>query len=144
MRVKKPEKKKETRGRKKISIDWEKAAKLASYMCTAKEIGYILGVAADTLNYRCKTEQSCNLEDFLAKNQSTSLASLRVQQFAAAKKGSIQMMIWLGKQYLGQRDQISQNIDQTTTYTELQSMSDKEIKNRIKGIEKKLRANAKK
>ena len=44
-------------------------------------------------------------------------ASLRRMQYVAAKKGNATMQIWLGKQYLGQKDkqeiEHSGEIDQT-------------------------------
>ena len=37
--------------------------------------------------------------------------SLRHWQFNAARGGNIQMLIWLGKQYLGQRDTVEKKIE---------------------------------
>ena len=37
--------------------------------------------------------------------------SLRHWQMNAAKSGNVQMLIWLGKQYLGQRDAVEEKIE---------------------------------
>ena len=45
-----------------------------------------------------------NFSDFLEKHQSEGKASLRKAQFNNALAGNATMQIWLGKQFLGQRD----------------------------------------
>jgi hypothetical protein len=77
-------------------IDPEKVRLLASAFCTNEEIAAKLEVSADTLTRR--------YADALKEGRDTAKGSLRVLQFQAAKRGSVPMLIWLGKQYLGQSD----------------------------------------
>ena len=42
------------RGRKKIAIDYEKAEKLASILCTQSEIASVLGVSLPVLEHEIK------------------------------------------------------------------------------------------
>jgi len=99
------------RGRKPIEIDYDMAEKYSSIMCTQSEIASLLGVSLSTLEHD---------PEFLRihkKGMDKGKSSLRRMQYSAAKDGNITMQIWLGKQYLGQRDkqdvEHSGEIDQT-------------------------------
>ena len=99
------------RGRKPIEIDYDMAEKYSSIMCTQSEIASLLGVSLSTLEHD---------PEFLRihkKGMESGRASLRRMQYVAAKKGNATMQIWLGKQYLGQKDkqeiEHSGEIDQT-------------------------------
>ena len=99
------------RGRKPIEIDYDKAEKLAAIMCTQSEIASVLGVSLSVL------EHDPEFQRVHKKGMEQGKASLRRMQYSAAKDGNITMQIWLGKQYLGQRDkqdvEHSGEIDQT-------------------------------
>jgi hypothetical protein len=86
------------RGRKPIEIDYDKAEKLAAIMCTQSEIASVLGVSLSVL------EHDPEFQRVHKKGMEHGKASLRRMQYSAAKDGNITMQIWLGKQYLGQRD----------------------------------------
>ena len=73
---------------------------LSKYMCTDEEIAAEMDVTVDTLH------NARNEPIFLEckeKGQSRGKASLRRNQFKLAEK-SATMAIYLGKQYLGQKD----------------------------------------
>lgn len=79
-------------------IDYEACEKLARIMCTQSEIAEVLGVSLSTLEHD---------KEFLRihkKGQENGRASLRRMQYKGAEAGNPTMLIWLGKQYLGQRD----------------------------------------
>ena len=86
------------RGRKKIEIDYEKAEKLASIMCTQSEIASVLGVSVALL------EHNPEFIRIHKKGMEHGRASLRRMQYTAANSGNATMQIWLGKQYLSQKD----------------------------------------
>ena len=92
------------RGRPKIPIDYEKAEKLASRMCSYDEIASILGVNASTL------ERDPEFVRHHKKGMDSGRGILRSKQFELAISGNATMRIWLGKQYLGQRDKSDQEI----------------------------------
>jgi hypothetical protein len=70
--------------------------------CTDKEIAHCLGVHEATLIRRKK--QDSEFAETLERARSTGRMSLRRKQFEKANAGSDTMLIWLGKQLLGQRD----------------------------------------
>lgn len=105
MTKKKPVEELKKRGRKKIPIDYEKAEKLASIMCTQSEIASVLNVSLSVL------EHDPEFQRIHKKGMEQGKASLRRMQYTAANSGNTTMQIWLGKQYLGQRDK--QDIEHT-------------------------------
>lgn len=82
--------------------------KLASYMCTDEEIASVLGVSADVLT------NSKNIETFSEckkKGMENGKASLRRKQYEVAMNGNCTMLVWLGKQYLGQKEQVNAEVN---------------------------------
>lgn len=93
-------------GRPKKNIDPEVVEKLASIMCTMNEIATFVGCSVDTLERR--------FADVIKRGQEKGRTSLRRFQYLAAEKGNTTMLIWLGKQWLNQKDK--QEIEQTTQH----------------------------
>lgn len=101
-------------GRPRAVIDYEKIDSLAGIFCTSDEIVAFLGVSHDTIERRIKSDYGVSFADYIKqKQQGTGKPSLRRMQYLAAKKGSVAMLIWLGKQYLGQKDQIVEIMQDT-------------------------------
>jgi hypothetical protein len=83
-------------GRRKKEIDPEKVRKLATAGLTVEEIAALLDCGKRTLETRfCAAIK----EGRLRKN-----ACLKRKQFQVAMHGSVPMLIWLGKNDLGQAD----------------------------------------
>ena len=89
---------------KKIEIDWPTVDKLCQLQCTGEEIASVLGCSYDTLERRVKEEHTMKCAEYIRQKAMGGRASLRRKQWAAADKGNVTMLIWLGKQYLGQKD----------------------------------------
>jgi len=85
-------------GRPKKVIDYEAAEKLAYLHCTQEEMASFLGVSTDTLR---RDPVFC---DIYKKGMDNGRTSLRRLQWKQAEEGNTTMLIWLGKQILGQRD----------------------------------------
>lgn len=83
-------------GRDKTVIPPEEVFKLASIGCKDIEIADWFGVDNNTLRYNFSAE--------LVKGREHLKQSLRRAQLEVALKGNAVMLIWLGKQYLGQTD----------------------------------------
>lgn len=103
-----------TRGRpRKVLNDLGKEIirKLASFMCTEEEIAGFLGCTVEAL------KAPCNQADFLEclkVGRESGKTSLRMAQFKLAKSSSA-MAIFLGKQYLGQKDNVEDEAEKTAT-----------------------------
>lgn len=84
-------------GRPKKPIDYVQVEKLASIMCTQEEIAANLDIDVRTL---LRDEKFCQI---YKKGLETGKSSLRRKQYLMSETNPT-MAIWLGKQYLGQRD----------------------------------------
>lgn len=82
--------------RPKKEIDEELLLKLAQLHCSMTEMADILGVSKDLLNRRFKS--------IIDKGKSQTKMKLRRKQIEVAMSGNHTMLIWLGKNMLGQSD----------------------------------------
>ena len=109
--------------RPKKEIDYEAVEKLASIQCTQEEIASFLNLSVRTLQ---RDDEFCRL---YKKGQENGKMSLRRIQFKLAEKNT-SMAIFLGKQYLGQKDIIeTDNSKEISKVEELLSKIEKEAKN---------------
>ncbi len=101
---KKATKKKASRGkgRPMVQLDLEQVETLAGIQCTDYEIALVMGVSAKTIERR-KASDPAFLSAY-EKGRCGGRMSLRKWQFESAKGRNTTMLIWLGKQYLGQSD----------------------------------------
>lgn len=98
-------------GRPQIKIDKTAFEKLCSLQCTKEEICGVLGITEKTLDRFCKREYKQSFSQVFKEKRQIGKMSLRRSQFKLAEKNAT-MAIWLGKQYLDQRDRdISDAID---------------------------------
>lgn len=101
--------------RPKIQIDYVTVEKLANIQCTQEEIANFLGISVRTLQ---RDDEFCRI---YKKGQDNGKMSLRRMQYKLAEKNA-SMAIWLGKQYLGQRDIIDVSGEQTARVTIVNSL----------------------
>mgnify|MGYP007083454290 CR=1 FL=1 len=82
--------------RPKADIDKKEVEKLASYGCTNTEIADFFGVTEGTIRK--------GYSEIITKGKSELKQRLRKAQIEHALKGNATLLIWLGKQILGQTD----------------------------------------
>lgn len=93
------------KGRFGNNIDKDNFEKLCSILCTEQEICGFFNVSHDTLNRWCKQEYKMTFAQVFDIKSAIGKISLRRIQFKQAELNP-SMAIWLGKQYLGQTEQI--------------------------------------
>lgn len=96
------------RGPKPGPIDWDLVKRLAAIQCTTTEIASAIDLDRRNLQRGCVKEYGCNLEEKMSEWKEGGKASLRRNQWKLAEKNAT-MAIFLGKQFLGQRDDIRLN-----------------------------------
>jgi hypothetical protein len=101
--------------RPRFEIDWVVFDELCDIQCTQEEIAQVIGCSVDTIQRAVKRDKGVGFAEYYKKASAGGKTSLRRFQWAAAKGGSVPMMIWLGKQYLGQSDKVESKIDQPGT-----------------------------
>ncbi len=91
-------------GRKKAKIPWDKVDKLLEAGCTGTEIAAYLGVHPNTLYLACKDTNKCDFSEYYQGKRAKGNTGLKTAQYKLAMQGDKSMLIWLGKQRLGQVD----------------------------------------
>jgi len=91
-------------GRPKINIDWSKVDKYLQAQCNGIGIAGLLGISKDTLYDKCLEDNKTLFSDYSAIKKGEGKELLRAKQFTTAMEGNVTMQIWLGKQYLDQKD----------------------------------------
>jgi len=96
------------RGPKLIQLDWEEFDKLCAMQATLEEIASWFDCSADTIERAVKRDQGMKFAEYFAQKSGKGKISLRRVQWQLALKGNVAMVIFLGKNYLGQSDKIEQ------------------------------------
>jgi len=85
-------------------INLEELEKLAGMFSTEEEIAAWFGMSRETFNRR--KARSAEIREILERGQHKGRVSLRRAQMQRALAGDRTMLIWCGKQHLGQKDRI--------------------------------------
>ena len=88
-------------GRKRIEIDLVQVEKLCVLQCTNAEIAAFFNCTERTIEKRSK---EAAFQEAMERGRAKGQLSIRRSQFRLLEAGNATMAIWLGKQYLGQRD----------------------------------------
>jgi hypothetical protein len=92
-------------GRPKKEINYNLVDSLCEIQCTGEEIAAVLDIDYDTLNAALKRDKGVGFSDYFSQKRNVGKKSLRRRQWQAAiDDGNTTMLIWLGKQFLGQSD----------------------------------------
>ena len=102
----------EKTGRPTLEVDWEVFDELCRIQCTKTEIAAVLKMSDDTLSRRIKEEFGVTFTELYKEKRQAGFASIRRKQFevAMAGNGNVGMLIWLGKNWLGQSDKIEETV----------------------------------
>ena len=90
--------------RPRLEIDTEQFKKLCGLQCTLEEIASWFKCSEDTIERFCRREFEMSFADTFKTFSADGKISLRRIQFRMAET-NCSMAIWLGKQYLGQKEQ---------------------------------------
>ena len=98
------------RGMRRRVVMPEDVYKLAAIGCSTMEIARWFDVTEQTLRY--------NFSEIIAKGREDLKQSLRMSQIKLALSGNAVMLIWLGKNLLGQSDNPGANNEQPLPWTD--------------------------
>lgn len=117
-------------GRPRKEIDQEQFEGLCALQCTEAEICSWFDVCSDTLESWCKRTYGLKFSETFAIKRGKGKISLRRSQFQLAEKNA-SMAIWLGKQYLGQKDVVEIGLPADSQKDDPLSESLKELAKRL-------------
>lgn len=95
--------------RPRKNIDQKEFEKLCGLQCTKEEICGFFDVTDKTLDGWCSRTYKASFSDVFKQKRGFGKIALRRNQFQLSKHNA-SMAIWLGKQYLGQRETASYNL----------------------------------
>lgn len=99
-------------GRPHAKIDWAVVDNCCRIQCTGEETASFVNVDYDTLNSACKREHGVSYSEYFDQKKGAGKISLRRAQYqAAVEDKQPTMLIWLGKQWLGQKDVTHQEVN---------------------------------
>ena len=97
-------KRKSNAGRPPKQIDYKRLDSMCAIQCTGEECAAILDMSYLLMNQKLKEDGHGNFLEYYAIKAAGGKASLRRRQYKAAMDGQPTMLVWLGKQWLGQTD----------------------------------------
>lgn len=100
--------------RPRKEIDQKQFESLCRLQCTLDEICGFFGCCTDTLEAWCKRTYKQGFSEVFRQKRGAGKISLRRTQFRLAEKNAA-MAIFLGKQYLGQKDVVDVTSDDKVT-----------------------------
>lgn len=103
---KKIDKEWKTVGRPKSVFNEKELKYLCSIHCTFDEIAGFFQMNKDVLSRKIKQEYGITFTEFYEKNSQGAKVSLRRRQIQAAMDGDTKMLIFLGKNMLGQKEKL--------------------------------------
>jgi hypothetical protein len=93
-------------GRSVVAIDWKAVDHYLNAGCSGIQISCHLGIHFRTLYERCHGDHGIPWDEYLHNKKSQGHLMVLYKQFSKAVSGDNSMLIWVGKQQLGQRDEM--------------------------------------
>jgi hypothetical protein len=94
-------------GRKPVQIDLVELEKLCALQCTDEEIAHFFSVSTRTIESRRKQPE---FAEVMKRGRAKGRISVRRAQMKLLESGNSTMGVWLGKQLLGQRDVVTNEL----------------------------------
>ena len=91
-------------GRPKIEINWDEVNKYLVAGCSGVQVASNIGIHEDTLYRRCQQIYGKGFTAYAAEKRQKGNSMLHAKQFQVAMGGNVSMLVWLGKQRLGQEE----------------------------------------
>lgn len=126
-------------GRPKLEVDWIAVEEMCKIHCTGEEIAAISKMSYDTLKKAIRKKYDLTFTQYYKEKSADGKMSLRRKQFkSAVEDGNTTMLVWMGKQLLGQRDgrdiDITSNGDSVAP-TLIEIVAPQMIDNRVVDVE---------
>lgn len=112
-----------------IQYDWVAVEKLFALRCTLVEAAGVCRVHPYALAQACKRQYGMTYGELVDRFAADTKRDLREKQVSLALEGNPTMLIWLGKQMLGQRDQ--QDIEMTVAERPARSLTRDEVEREL-------------
>lgn len=120
---------------KRKDFNWDEIANMCEIQCTQAEIAKVMGCEENTLRAACKRDNKKDWAQFYAEHREKGKISLRRSQWKKAVTNlDTTMLIFLGKNILGQKDKIENDVNMSggqTINVDLSSMTKEQLRELI-------------
>lgn len=113
-------------GAPRKEINWEVVDAVLQYKASLIDVADLCDVHPDTLKNRIKEKYDMNFKEYRDKKMSKMRLKLSQKQFEIAMRGNVRMLIWLGKQYLGQSEKVEQTTEIAVNPTQIELRAKKD------------------
>jgi len=97
-------------GAPKKAIDWRFVDQMLIEGASGTQVAACLGINPDTLYKRCEDENNVNFSAYSQEKRSIGDRAIHAKQYEKAiQEGNPTLLIWLGKQRLGQSETLESN-----------------------------------
>lgn len=128
-------------GRPRKAFDADQFEKLCAMQCTEEECAGFFDMSVTTLRERIRAEYDMTFSEVYARASAGGKISVRQKQYKRAMEGSDQMLIHLGKHWLGQHERQEHTGARggpiETLARTIEQMTPEERKQRIDELERK-------
>lgn len=93
-------------GRPEKELDWSKLDAVLQFGARLLDCQGILDIGEETIQKKIRAKYNLTFGEYRELRMSTMRAKLLQKQFDVAMQGNVTMLIWLGKQHLGQVDKL--------------------------------------
>lgn len=100
-------------GRPKIELDAKQAYIFGYFRATHQTMAYLSGCSTDTIRRAIQDETTEFCQQYKKGFASMAMALSEAQVKTAIEDRNATLLIWLGKQYLGQKDNVSADDDES-------------------------------
>lgn len=114
------------RGAIEKHIDWKILDAILQFNPNSKMAAEILStsdghpsISHDTLERRIKAEKGMTYAEYKDIKMSRMKLNIAKKQYDTAMQGNVTMLIWLGKQYLGQAEKVEQSTEMAINPTNI-------------------------
>jgi AraC-like DNA-binding protein len=91
-------------GRPKKELDWKVLDSILQFGATLIDCAEMCEMSDDSIQRRIKDEYGCTFTEYRNRKMSRMRVKLLQKQYESAMAGNTALLIWLGKQHLGQSD----------------------------------------
>lgn len=98
-------------GKPPAKIDWNVVDEMLEAGCLGTEIAAVFGLNKATIYSRCERDKGIQFHEYTQQKRAKGDSVLRKVQYDLALEKDRGMLIWLGKQRLGQSDKQDMNVN---------------------------------
>lgn len=98
-------------GRPEKPLNWVKLDSLIAMQCRLEEIATAMDISVNQLEERVQKKFGIKFLEYFNIKRQNGFTSLRTRQYQLAMSGNPTMLIWLGKNWLGQTDKAELSVN---------------------------------